>query len=113
MEAAPSAPEWVGRRVVGEINAVCGACAACRAGRRTHCERRTVLGIRGRARGLRRAALVLPVENLHAVPDAVPDEAACFAEPLAAALEVQEQVRVRPGDRVVVIGAGKLGSSSR
>src|SRR6476661_8117930 len=43
VEQGPSA--LVGRRVVGEINAVCGACRACLAGRRTHCERRTVLGI--------------------------------------------------------------------
>ncbi len=108
VEAAPSAPEWVGRRVVGEINAVCGSCPACRAGRRTHCERRTVLGIRGR-HGAFAERLSLPVLNLHAVPDEVPDEAACFVEPLAAALQVQEQVAFRPDDRVVVIGAGKLG----
>src|SRR5574341_268383 len=37
-----------GKRVVGEINASCGRCEACRAGRRTHCERRTVLGILNR-----------------------------------------------------------------
>ena len=48
VEHAPTAPEWTGRRVVGEINAVCGDCEACRAGRRSHCERRTVLGIRSR-----------------------------------------------------------------
>jgi threonine dehydrogenase-like Zn-dependent dehydrogenase len=108
VERAPSAPEWVGRRVVGEINAVCRACEACRAGRRTHCERRTVLGIKER-HGAFAQWLLLPVENLHAVPTGVPDEAACFAEPLAAALQVQEQVAFRPEDRVVVVGAGKLG----
>ena len=48
VERADGAPEWIGRRVVGEINAVCGACAACVAGRRSHCERRTVLGLIGR-----------------------------------------------------------------
>lgn len=108
VESAPSAPEWVGRRVVGEINAVCGACAACRAGRRTHCESRTVLGIRGR-HGAFAEKLTLPIENLHAVPAEVPDEAAVFVEPLAAALEVQEQAPVANGERVVVIGDGKLG----
>ncbi|MDP2776149.1 MAG: alcohol dehydrogenase catalytic domain-containing protein, partial [Anaerolineales bacterium] len=35
---------WIGQRVVGEINAVCGKCEACLNGRRTHCEYRTVLG---------------------------------------------------------------------
>jgi threonine dehydrogenase-like Zn-dependent dehydrogenase len=109
VEEARGAPEWNGRRVVGEINAVCGSCETCRAGRRTHCERRTVLGIAGRD-GAFATHLRLPVENLHPVPDAVPDDVAVFTEPTAAALEVQVQVRIGPGDRVVVIGAGKLGN---
>ncbi len=100
--------ELDGRRVVGEINAVCGRCAACRAGRRTHCERRTVLGIVNR-QGAFAQYLSLPVENLHAVPDAVPDDDAVFVEPLAAALEIQEQVRLASDDRVLVVGDGKLG----
>jgi threonine dehydrogenase-like Zn-dependent dehydrogenase len=108
VEAAPSAPERVGSRVVGEINASCGSCEACRAGRRTHCERRTVLGIKDR-HGAFAERLTLPLQNLHDVPESVSDEAACFAEPLAAALELQEQVDVRADDRIVIIGAGKLG----
>jgi len=102
------AAAWVGRRVVGEINASCGACATCRAGRRTHCPARTVLGIKGR-HGSMAEFLTLPIENLHAVPDAVADEVAVFTEPVAAALEVQRQVTIDPGARVVVIGDGKLG----
>ena len=47
--------------------------------------------------------------NLHPVPDAVPDEAAVFTEPLAAAFSVLEQVTVGDGDHVVVLGDGKLG----
>jgi threonine dehydrogenase-like Zn-dependent dehydrogenase len=109
VETASGAEEWVGRRVVGEINASCGTCAACMAGRRTHCERRTVLGIRGRD-GAFAECLTLPLANLHEVPAGVPDESAVFAEPLAAALEIQEQVAIGPGDRVVVVGDGKLGN---
>jgi len=109
VEQAPSAPEWVFRRVVGEINAACGTCPTCLAGRRTHCDRRTVLGIVARD-GAFATHLRLPVENLHAVPEGLPDDVAVFAEPTAAALEVQEQVEVSPDDRVVVIGAGKLGN---
>jgi threonine dehydrogenase-like Zn-dependent dehydrogenase len=108
VEAATDAPQWVGRRVVGEINAACGTCRACRAGRATHCEKRSVLGIAARD-GAFATHLVLPIRNLHAVPDALTDETAVFTEPTAAALEIQEQVRVSPADRVVVIGAGKLG----
>jgi threonine dehydrogenase-like Zn-dependent dehydrogenase len=98
----------VGRRVVGEINAVCGACAACLAGRRTHCERRTVLGIVNR-HGAFAEYLSLPAENLHVVPDEVATDAAVFTEPLAAALEIQEQVPIDRHAHVLVVGDGKLG----
>ncbi|MCK6506729.1 alcohol dehydrogenase catalytic domain-containing protein [Myxococcota bacterium] len=107
VEEAPD-DAWVGRRVVGEINAACGRCPTCRAGRPTHCPHRTVLGIQGRD-GAFAERLCLPVENLHEVPDGVPDEAAVFVEPLAAACRILEQVHVRPGDRVVVLGLGRLG----
>jgi threonine dehydrogenase-like Zn-dependent dehydrogenase len=53
--------------------------------------------------------LSLPVANLHTVPEIVSDEAAVFVEPLAAALEILEQVQMKPTDRVVVLGDGKLG----
>ena len=111
-EAAPlpgeTSPVTVGRRVVGEINAACGACAACRAGLGRHCPTRTVLGILGRD-GAFADFLTLPLVNLHPVPEIVPDEAAVFVEPLAAALEILEQVAIRPTDRVLVLGDGKLG----
>lgn len=99
---------WIGKRVVGEINAVCGACEQCRSGRPTHCESRTVLGIINRD-GVFAEYTTLPLENLHVVPDSVLDEAAVFTEPLAAALEIQEQVQIHPVDRVLLIGAGRLG----
>lgn len=98
----------VGRRVVGEINAYCGECPTCRAGRPTHCPNRTTLGIWGRD-GAFAEYLTLPARNLHVVPDDIPDEAAVFTEPLAAALEILEQVHLHPTDRVVVLGDGKLG----
>lgn len=100
--------EWNGQRVVGEINAACHACEACRAGRPTHCENRTVLGIKNR-NGTLAEYLTLPNENLHPVPDSVTSEEAVFVEPLAAALEIQEQVAISPDDRVLVVGHGKLG----
>ena len=100
--------ELVGQRVVGEINAVCGQCRFCRSGQPTHCENRTVLGIVNR-HGAFAEYLTLPVENLHPVPDAVPNDVATFTEPVAAALEIQQQVQVRPDHRVLVVGDGKLG----
>ena len=99
---------WVGQRVVGEINAVCNACEQCLNGRPTHCENRTVLGIINRD-GSFAEYTTLPLANLHRVPDTVPDEMAVFTEPLAAALEIQEQIQIEPNDRVLLIGAGRLG----
>ncbi len=107
VEDAPDR-SWVGRRVVGDINCPCGACATCHAQRPTHCPHRTVLGIAGRD-GAFRERLALPVANLHAVPDSVPDDAAVFVEPLAAAVEILEQLHLRPSDRVAVLGVGRLG----
>jgi threonine dehydrogenase-like Zn-dependent dehydrogenase len=99
---------WIGRRVVGEINAVCGRCEACMNGRPTHCENRTVLGIANR-NGVFAEYTTLPLKNLYRVPDSVSDEAAMFTEPLAAALEIQEQIKFQKTNRVLLIGAGRLG----
>lgn len=101
-------PAWVGRRVVGEINVVCHQCEQCLNGRSTHCENRTVLGIVNRD-GVFAQFTNLPTTNLYPVPASVSDEMAAFTEPLAAALEIQQQVQVRPTDRVLLIGAGRLG----
>jgi 2-desacetyl-2-hydroxyethyl bacteriochlorophyllide A dehydrogenase len=100
--------ELRGKRVVGEINAVCHRCEACLRGDTTHCDHRTVLGIKGR-NGTMAEYLTLPVENLHVVPDEVSNERAVFTEPLAAALEICEQVDIGPETRVLVVGDGKLG----
>jgi threonine dehydrogenase-like Zn-dependent dehydrogenase len=101
-------PAWVGARVVGDINASCGECEACVAGRPTHCERRTVLGIVERG-GAHAEYLSLPVANLHRVPESVPDDAAVFTEPVAAAVEILEQMAIGPADRVLLVGVGRLG----
>ncbi|AFY48347.1 theronine dehydrogenase-like Zn-dependent dehydrogenase [Nostoc sp. PCC 7524] len=98
----------VNQRVVGEINAVCGYCRFCRRGQPTHCENRTVLGIVNR-HGAFADYLCLPVKNLHPVPENVPTDIATFTEPLAAALEIQQQVTICADDRVLVVGDGKLG----
>lgn len=99
---------WIGQRVVGEINAVCNRCEQCLNGRPTHCESRTVLGIINRD-GVFAEYTTLPLSNLHPVPASVPDEMAVFTEPLAAALEIQQQIQIKPTDRVLLVGAGRLG----
>jgi alcohol dehydrogenase len=100
---------WVGRRVVGEINAACLRCPACLRGDHSHCPNRTTLGI-DRRDGAMAELVSLPVSCLHIVPQGVPDEAAVFTEPLAAAVEILEQSHVRPTERVAVVGDGKLGA---
>jgi threonine dehydrogenase-like Zn-dependent dehydrogenase len=97
-----------GKRVVGEINVSCGRCPTCQAGNDRHCPSRTVLGIVNR-NGAFAEFLTLPERNLHPVPGSLPPEIATFTEPVAAALEIQEQVSIGKDDRVLVMGDGKLG----
>lgn len=97
-----------GRRVVGEINASCGACSTCARCSARHCPQRTVLGILGRD-GAFAEELSLPAANLHAVPASVGNRQALFSEPLAAAFEIAEQVELRADQRALVAGDGKLG----
>ncbi len=106
VESGPA--HMCGRRVVGEINASCGACDQCARGQPTHCLQRTVLGILQRA-GCFAQYLTLPAANLHIVPDEVSTTAATFTEPLAAALEIEAQVPLALRQRVLVVGAGRLG----
>ena len=104
---------WNGRRVVGEINVSCEGlgrrkkCDFCKRGIATHCAHRRVLGII-RQDGAFAEYLTLPIGNLHKVPDGVSDEQAVFTEPLAAACEILEQVKIREHREVAVLGDGKL-----
>jgi threonine dehydrogenase-like Zn-dependent dehydrogenase len=105
--------EWLGKRVTGDINVSCSAygyrpvCAFCKRGRKTHCARRTVLGIVNHD-GAFAEYLALPLENLHLVPDSVCDEQAVFVEPLAAACEILQQVDMKQFREAAVLGDGKL-----
>lgn len=101
--------QWLGKRVVGEINFGCGVCADCGRELGRHCAMRKVMGILG-ADGAFAEYVAVPVENFHAVPDSVSDEEAVFTEPLAAAFEMLTQVHVDHGHEVLVIGDGKLGN---
>ena len=104
---------WTGYRVAGEINVSCAAygytpvCDFCRRGLKTHCARRTVLGIVAHD-GAFAEYLALPLENLHRVPANVSDDQAVFIEPLAAACEILEQIPIRRFAKAAVLGDGKL-----
>lgn len=101
-------PRLLGKRVVGEINLNCGHCDWCARGLGRHCPTRTVLGI-VKQPGAFRELLTLPDRNLHVVPDRIPTSEAVFVEPLAAACEILDQVKIPQGARVAVLGDGKLG----
>ena len=101
-------PTVVGQRVAGEINLACGNCDFCAAGLGLHCPNRAVLGI-VKHPGAFAEYLVLPEANLHIIPDEIPTEQAVFIEPLAAACEILDQIRISTGEPVAVLGDGKLG----
>ncbi|NLX62035.1 MAG: alcohol dehydrogenase catalytic domain-containing protein [Tissierellia bacterium] len=100
-------PSLLGKRVVGEINEYCGHCLYCKTNRPTHCENRKVIGISGKD-GAFAEYMVLKNQLLHVVPEELPSEIAIFTEPLAAALEILDQVHIRPSTNVAIIGDGRL-----
>jgi len=107
VQYAPN-PHLIGKRVVGEINCVCHHCHYCRMEMPQHCLDRSVLGILNRD-GAFADYLTIPEENLHLAPASARDDVAVFTEPTAAAFRIAEQVIINDGDRVVVLGDGKLG----
>ena len=98
-----------GERVVGEINCSCFRCEICRSGLPTHCPNRTVLGILGHD-GAFAEYVSVPQKNLHRVPDSLATDVAVFVEPVAAAYQILRQQLVSRGQRVVVLGDGRLGN---
>ena len=99
---------WVGKRVVGEINNGCEVCDICKKGLQRHCANRQTLGI-WKKDGCFAQYLTWPVKDLLEVPQNVSDEQAVFVEPLAAGLEILEQVHIQPIEKVIILGDGKLG----
>ncbi len=100
--------DFVGKRVVGEINVASAQCDYCDRNIKSHCRNRTTVGI-DRHDGAFANYMRLTTQNLHIVPNNVTDEQAVFTEPLAAACRILEQIDITSDDNIVVIGAGKLG----
>ncbi len=97
----------LGKRVTAEINCACGNCSFCNRGLGRHCPVRTVIGIVNRD-GAFAEYISVPVENVVTIPDTISDNNALFIEPLAAALEIQEQVKILPEHEILILGDGKL-----
>lgn len=98
----------IGKRVVGEINCGCNNCEWCYQGLQRHCPNRQTLGI-WQKDGCMAEYVCMPLDTLLEVPSNVPDEQAVFAEPLAAGLEILEQLHIKPVEKVLILGDGKLG----
>jgi len=104
----PASSEWIGRRVVADINCGCGRCPRCLTGDVRHCTGRKTIGLGGRD-GAFAQYLTVPLSNLHPVDETVENHRAVFAEPLAAALEIGEQVHITARSRIAILGDGKIG----
>jgi alcohol dehydrogenase len=111
--SAKEKSKWIGKRVTGEINVSCSAynyrpvCAFCSRGLKTHCARRTVLGIVNHD-GAFAEYLALPLENLHLITNSITDEEAVFVEPLSATCEILAQINIKQFREAAVLGDGKL-----
>ncbi len=96
-----------GARVVAANSAPCGSCYFCEAGKANLC--RDLLFVNG-AYG---EYLVVPAriveKNCHEVPGHLTAAEAALVEPLACAVKGIDDVDVRPGESVFVVGAGPLG----
>jgi threonine dehydrogenase-like Zn-dependent dehydrogenase len=100
--------DLIGRRVVGEINCVCGKCAMCQSGLSNHCLDRQVVGL-FKHDGVFADYVTMPRRNVHLVPDVISNEEAIFVEPLAAAFQIVKQVALDQRQKIIVVGDGKLG----
>jgi alcohol dehydrogenase/L-iditol 2-dehydrogenase len=98
-----------GDRVVSETAAeVCGACMLCRTGRYNLCPARKGFGYG--INGAMASYVKVPARCLHAIPDSLPFELACLAEPHSVAYNSMcVNSTIRPGDAVVVLGPGPIG----
>ncbi len=100
----------IGKRVVGEINCGCNNCEWCHKGLQRHCPNRQTLGI-WKKDGCMSDYLNMPIDTLVEVPSNITNEEAVLVEPFAAAFEILEQLHIKPEDKVIILGDGKLGLS--
>jgi threonine dehydrogenase-like Zn-dependent dehydrogenase len=111
-ELVATQADWLGKRVCVDINAACTLatspehCTTC--GHPHHCPNRTVIGIVNHDGGFAHYVKA-PLRNLYEVPASVSNDRAVFCEPLAAAFEIPEQLKLSPETKVIVLGDGKLG----
>ncbi len=99
-------PSRVGERVVLKPILACGACEPCREGRPNLCVNGRLVG--RELTGAFAERFAVPAEAVVPISPEVPADLATLTEPLANAVHVTAR-SVRPGDDVLVIGAGPIG----
>jgi threonine dehydrogenase-like Zn-dependent dehydrogenase len=103
-------PSWLGRRVMGDTMLGDGTCDRCRRGNQHVCENRQEVGVRGGRSGALAEQLAVPASSLHVLPETVDAVLGALVEPGGSALRAAEAVKVRPGERALVLGPGTIGS---
>lgn len=108
IEAAPGGRFAVGDVVASGAGVSCGECDRCLEGRTNLCRKYYTLGLN--TSGGMAELVSVPEGTLVAVPSGLSLDAAGLAQPLAVGLHAARRSGVRNGDRVVLIGAGAIGS---
>ena len=96
----------VGDRVTAEGHITCGYCRNCLTGRGHICQNSKGLGVN--RPGAFAEYVVMPVKNLWALPDQIPDTVAACFDPLGNAVHTALSFDVR-GEDVLITGAGPIG----
>jgi len=102
----------VGDRVATAADVPCGVCEYCRNGMGNNCAINYALGYQfqgGFAELLPLNQITVNYGPVHHIPDGISYETATLAEPLACCLNGLERSFLKPGDRVLIIGAGPAG----
>src|SRR5258707_5935484 len=97
----------IGTRVVVDPDPKCGACDSCRSGRPANCTNIVALGVH--RDGALARFVTTPANTAYPISEDVPAEMAALVEPLACVVNGTNRAAVRPGESVVVFGAGAFG----
>ena len=98
---------WIGKSVIGSSDVVCLKCEACRSGQWRYCEEFEEIGFK--RDGAYAEYMLAPVYGLCEKPDSIPFETAALCEPLGVALGTLKKAKAKPGQTLLIIGAGSIG----
>jgi (R,R)-butanediol dehydrogenase/meso-butanediol dehydrogenase/diacetyl reductase len=108
VETAPGSLFAVGDRVAAGAGVWCGECPRCLEGRTNLCWNYRTLGLN--VDGGMAEFVAAPEKMLTPIPDGLSLDAAGLAQPLAVGLHAARRSGVADSDRVVLIGAGAIGT---